>query len=101
MVGQSLLQSESEAVSVNIRAEIGRVTTVARKLPRSVWTFPPEVAPTAGATEGLGVEDAAGATDGFGVGTGVGEGDGLGEGLGEGEGEKRAYVKGEGEGVGS
>lgn len=93
-MGQSFEQSESEAVSVNILAEIGRVTTVARKFPRSVWIPPPDTAPTAGATEGLGVEDAAGATEGL----GVGEGEGLGEGLGEGE--KNAYLNGEGEGAG-
>lgn len=83
-------------MSVNIRAEIGRVTTVALKLPRSVWILPPELVPETAATDGLGVGEAGGATEGF----GVGEGEGLGEGLGEGEGEKNAYLKGEGEGAG-
>lgn len=88
-MGQSFEQSESEAVSVNILALIGKVTTVARKFPRSVWIPPPEVVPTVGAAEGFGVADGFGATDGFGV--GVGDGVGGGEGLGEGDGEKRAY----------
>jgi hypothetical protein len=81
LVGQSLLQSLSLAVSVTILAEIGRVTTVALKLPRSVWIPPPPVA--AAVVDGLGV------CDGFGVGEGDGEGtgDGLGDGCSEGEGE--------------
>ena len=56
----------------------------------AVWILPPELAPTAGALEGLGVGEAAGATDGFGppAGGGVGEGeeDGDGDGLGLGVG---------------
>ena len=82
------MQSESDAVSVNILAEIGSVTTVALKLPLSVWIFPPELAPTVGATEGFGVTDGLGATEGFSVGVGEGLGDGLGEGEGLGVGVK-------------
>ncbi len=62
------MQSESEAVSVNILAEIGKVTTVALKLPLSVWIFPPELAPTVGATDGFGATDGLGVTEGLGVG---------------------------------
>ena len=72
---------------------------MALKLPRSVWILPPELAPTAGAVEGLGVADGRGVADGLGVGDGVGDGEGeglgLGEGLGDGEGVK--ITDGEGE----
>lgn len=91
------MQSESEAVSVNILAEIGSVTTVARKFPLSVWMPPPEVTPTVGAVEGLGVDEGRGVTDGLGV--GVGDGEGEGEGLGDGEGEGEGVKIGEGEGI--
>lgn len=93
-------------MSVNILALIGKVTTVALKLPRSVWIPPPEVEPTVGATEGFGATDGfgvtegLGVTDGLGVGVGVGDGEGLGDGDGEGEGLGSGVEISEGEGEG-
>lgn len=89
-------------MSVIIWALIGRVTIAALKLPRSVVILPPEVEPTAAATEGFGVAEGSGVTDGLGVGVGVEEGEGLGEGEGngdsDGEGEGVKNTDGEGEG---